>query len=55
MQRFEALFKGVSTQLGPRTMEKVRRNAAFHLLFLLPKSSFGRGKLSFGENKLHAA
>jgi hypothetical protein len=45
-EMFEALFKGVSTQLGPRTMEKCfLRKSACHLLFILPKSSFGMGKM----------
>jgi hypothetical protein len=44
MRIFEALFKGVSTQFGPRTVDKCF--SAFHLLFLLPKSSFGRGKIT---------
>jgi hypothetical protein len=41
MRIFEALFKGVSTQFGPRTIEKGFEKSAFHLLFGLPKSSFG--------------
>jgi hypothetical protein len=38
---FEALFKGVSTRFGLRIVENSHRKSAFHLLFLLPKSSFG--------------
>jgi hypothetical protein len=43
---FEALFKGASTQFGPRTMEKMLRKSGFRLLLSdLPTSSFGRVKL----------
>jgi hypothetical protein len=55
---FEALFKGVSTQLGPRSIEKCFENPDFIFcssfqnlrlgaikLFILPKSSFGEHKL----------
>jgi hypothetical protein len=38
---FEALFKGVSTRFGLQIVEKCLEKSAFHLLFLLPKSSFG--------------
>ena len=49
----EALFKGVSTQFGPRTVEKCFKSG-FHLLFLLPKSSFGEHRFgsSFGKVRL---
>jgi hypothetical protein len=42
---FRVLFKGVSTQFGPRTIEKVIRKSGLHLLFLLPKSSFGEHRI----------
>jgi hypothetical protein len=41
---FEALFKGVSTQLRARTIEKSFENRGF-LLSIPPKSSFGRDTL----------
>jgi len=41
----EALFKGVSTRFGLRTIEKSIENPDFILLFILPKSSFGEHKL----------
>ncbi len=37
----EALFKVVSTRFGLLTIGKVSRKAGFHLLSILPKSSFG--------------
>jgi hypothetical protein len=42
----EALFKGVSTRFGRRIVENSVEKTAFHLLFLLPKSSFGEHKIS---------
>jgi transposase len=63
----EALFKGVSTRFGLRTIEKYIENldfifcsifqnlrlgsikSAFHLLFILPKSSFGEHKVAIVE------
>ncbi len=42
---FDALFKVVSTLFGPLTIEKRIEHPAFHLLFLLPKSSFGEHNL----------
>ncbi len=47
MRISKALFKGVSTQFGPMIHWKVLRTSAFHLLFLLPKSSFGTHKTHF--------
>jgi hypothetical protein len=41
---FEALL-GVSTRFGLRHHWKVLRKSGFHLLFILPKSSFGEHKL----------
>jgi hypothetical protein len=40
----EALFKGVSTRFGQRSIEKSIENPDF-ILFILPKSSFGEHKL----------
>jgi len=48
---FEALFKGVSTLFGRRTIEKSIEKSAFHLLFSLPKSSFGEHMLYYGKNR----
>jgi len=43
---FEVLFKGVSTQFGPRTIEKVLRNPIRKGWSGLQKSSFGEHKVS---------
>jgi hypothetical protein len=43
---FASLFKGVSTRFGIRIVENSIEFSTFHLLFILPKSSFGRGKLN---------
>ncbi len=43
----EALFKGVSTGFGLRTIEKSVENPDFIFLFLLPKSSFGERTFSW--------
>jgi hypothetical protein len=45
----EALFKGVSTRFGLRTIEKSVENMDFYLLFLLPKSSFGEHKSRYEQ------
>jgi len=41
MQRFDALFPWFVVPIEYSRPWKVLRNAAFHLLFILPKSSFG--------------
>jgi hypothetical protein len=43
---FEALFKGVSTVFGLQNVEKMLRNRVLKSSSDLPKSLFGRGKLS---------
>ena len=42
MRGFEVLLKCVITRFALRTIELSIRKSAFHLLFLFPKSSFGR-------------
>jgi len=49
MRILEALFNGVSTRFGPRTIEQSIRKFAFHLLFLLPQTSFGEHKCAHYE------
>jgi hypothetical protein len=59
---FEALFKGVSTVFGLQNVEKCFETRVLKSMFLLPKSSFGRGnilkgwfglpKFSFEEHKV---
>jgi hypothetical protein len=51
MQIFETLFYGESTSFGPLTIEKCFENP-LHLLFNLPKSSFGEHKVT--SNKMIA-
>jgi hypothetical protein len=46
---FEALFKGVSTVFGLQNVEKCFETRVLKSMFILPKSSFGRGKLIPGE------
>jgi hypothetical protein len=45
IRMFEALFKGVSTRFGLRTIEKRFEKIGFPLLFIVPKSSFGEHNL----------
>ncbi len=42
---FRSTFQGWEYSMWATNHGKVLRTVAFHLLFLLPKSSFGRGKL----------
>ncbi len=44
IQIFDIPFKGVSTRFGLRTIAKYIEKSGFHLLSILPKSSFGEHK-----------
>ena len=44
MRISEALFNGSWPKLSTHDLEKCFEKSGFHLLFGLPKSSFGRGK-----------
>jgi hypothetical protein len=46
IQIFDIPFKGVSTRFGLRTIAKYIDKSGFHLLSILPKSSFGEHKLT---------
>jgi hypothetical protein len=45
IQIFDIPFKGVSTRFGLRTIAKYIEKSGFHLLSILPKSSFGEHKI----------
>jgi len=45
IQIFDIHFKGVSTRFGLRTIAKYIEKSGFHLLSILPKSSFGEHKV----------
>jgi hypothetical protein len=46
IQMFDIPFKGVSTRFGLRTIAKYIEKSGFHLLSILPKSSFGEHKIA---------
>ena len=46
IQIFYIPFKGVSTRFGLRTIAKYIEKSGFHLLSILPKSSFGEHKIA---------
>ncbi len=52
IQIFDIPFKGVSTRFGLRTIAKYIDKSGFHLLSILPKSSFGEHKLTWFKSRV---
>ena len=48
---FRSTFQGCENTIWATNPWKVSRKSGFHLLFLLPKSSFGRDKIQLRENQ----